>query len=59
MSIKKISKDQPEKFEFNEKSLEVANKIISNYPKVNNKVLLWLFCILLKDKIIIGYLYLQ
>ena len=32
MSIKKISKDQPEKFEFNEKSLEVANKIISNYP---------------------------
>ena len=29
---KKVSKDQPEKFEFNEKSLEVANKIISNYP---------------------------
>ena len=32
MSIKKISKNQPEKFEFNEKNLEVANKIISNYP---------------------------
>ena len=33
MSIKKISKDQPENFKFNDKSLEVANKIISNYPK--------------------------
>ena len=32
MSIKKISKDQPENFEFNESSLEIANKIISNYP---------------------------
>jgi len=33
MSIKKISKEQPETFEFNEKSLEIANKAISNYPK--------------------------
>tara|TARA_Y100000591_G_scaffold240211_1_gene210862 strand:- start:973 stop:1581 length:609 start_codon:yes stop_codon:yes gene_type:complete len=33
MSIKKISKDQPEKFEFNQKSLDVAKTIISNYPK--------------------------
>ena len=33
MSIKKISKDQPETFEFNEKSLEIANKVVSNYPK--------------------------
>ena len=33
MSIKKISKYQPDKFEFNQQSLEVANKIISNYPK--------------------------
>ena len=32
MSIKKISKNQPEKFEFNDKSLELANKYISNYP---------------------------
>ena len=32
MSIKKISKDQPETFEFNERSLDVAKKIISNYP---------------------------
>ena len=33
MSIKKISKYQPETFEFNEKSLEVAKKTISNYPE--------------------------
>jgi len=32
MSIKKISKDQPEKFEFNKKNLEIAKKIVSNYP---------------------------
>ena len=33
MSIKKISKDQPETFEFNEKSLEIAKKVVSNYPE--------------------------
>jgi len=33
MSIKKISKDQPDNFEFNAKSLNNAEKIISNYPK--------------------------
>ena len=33
MSLKKISKDQPESFEFNNKNLEAAKKIISNYPK--------------------------
>ena len=33
MSIKKINKDQPENFEFNDKSMEEANKIISNYPE--------------------------
>ena len=32
MSLKKIYKDQPENFEFNNKSLEAAKKIISNYP---------------------------
>ena len=32
MSIKKISKEQPESFEFDSKNLETANKIISNYP---------------------------
>jgi len=33
MSIKKISKDQPETFEFTEKSLEIAKKVVSNYPE--------------------------
>jgi len=33
MSIKKISKDQPDNFEFTEKSKEIAKKIISNYPE--------------------------
>ena len=31
--IKKISKDQPESFQFNEKSKRVAEKIINNYPE--------------------------
>jgi NADH-quinone oxidoreductase subunit E len=33
MSIKKISKEQPESFEFDNKNLEAANKVISNYPE--------------------------
>ncbi len=33
MSLKKISKDQPENFKFNSKSLIAAEKIISNYPE--------------------------
>ena len=37
MSLKKISKDQPEKFEFSEESLEAAKKILSNYPKGKEK----------------------
>ena len=32
MSIKKIHKEQPETFEFSDKSLEAANKIVTNYP---------------------------
>ena len=32
MSVKKIHKEQPETFEFSEKSMEAANKIVSNYP---------------------------
>ena len=37
MSLKKISKDQPGKFEFNPESLEAAKKILSNYPKGKEK----------------------
>ena len=33
MSIKKIHKDQPDTFEFSVKSMEAANRIISNYPE--------------------------
>ena len=33
MSIKKIHKEQPKTFLFNKKSMEAANKIISNYPE--------------------------
>ena len=33
MSIKKISKEQPENFKFNTKNLEIAKKIIQNYPQ--------------------------
>ena len=32
MSIKKVSKEQPDSFEFNEKNLKIANDIIKNYP---------------------------
>ena len=37
MSLKKISKDQPDKFEFDQQSLEAAKKILSNYPKGKEK----------------------
>ena len=33
MSLKKISKDQPEKFEFNSRNIELAKKMINNYPE--------------------------
>ena len=33
MSFKKISKEQPENFEFNPKNIEIAEKIIQKYPE--------------------------
>ena len=33
MSIKKISKEQPENFKFNQKNQEIAEKIVGNYPE--------------------------
>ena len=33
MSLKKISKDQPKDFIFNDNSLKAVNRAISNYPK--------------------------
>ena len=32
MSIKKVSKNQPDKFKFNQENLNLANKIVLNYP---------------------------
>ena len=32
MSIKKVSKEQPDSFEFNEENLKIANDMIKNYP---------------------------
>ena len=32
MSIKKVYKEQPDSFEFNEENLKIANDIIKNYP---------------------------
>ena len=32
MSVKKISKEQPDSFEFSSENVDVAKKIISNYP---------------------------
>ena len=37
MSIKKISKYQPEKFEFNENNLKISKEIISKYPEGKQK----------------------
>ena len=55
MSLRRPSKEQPENFEFNSSSRS-SKKIVQNIQKENNKVLLWLYFILLKNKIIIGYL---
>ena len=33
MSIKKISKNQPDNFEFNKENLDLAKKVILNYPE--------------------------
>ena len=37
MSIKKISKQQPKTFKFNEKNMELVNKIKHNYPNGREK----------------------
>ena len=41
MSLKKVSKEQPDKFEFNDENLDLAKKIVSNYPTGKKRVLLW------------------
>jgi len=37
MSLKKVSKEQPDKFEFSDENLDLAKKIVSNYPTGKKK----------------------
>ena len=37
MSLKRPAKDQPENFEFNSSSIELANNIITKYPAGKQK----------------------
>ena len=37
MSLKKVSKEQPDKFEFSHENLDLAKKIILNYPSGKKK----------------------
>ena len=39
MSLKRPAKEQPENFEFSASSLDIANKVIANIQRANNKVL--------------------
>ena len=46
MSLKKVSKEQPDKFKFSDENLNLANKIVLNYPsgKKKNKSFFSMFC---------------
>ena len=49
MSLKKVSKEQPDKFEFSDENLNLAKKIVSNYPTGKKKsavMALLYFCLL-------------
>ena len=37
MSLKKVSKEQPDKFEFSDENLNLANKIVLKYPTGKKK----------------------
>ena len=37
MSLKKVSKEQPDKFEFSDENLNLAKKIVLNYPTGKKK----------------------
>ena len=56
MSLKKISKEQPNNFQFNEMNLKTANEIINNYPKGKEQSAVMSFLYLAQDRTIIGYL---
>ena len=54
MSIKKISKEQPNNFKFNEKNMELVNKIKHNYPNGREKSAVMPYC-LAQKQMITGY----
>ena len=56
MSIKKISKEQPDTFGFSGENLLEAKEIIKKYPEGKQQSAVWLFYIWFKNKIIIGFL---
>ena len=37
MSLKKVSKEQPDKFEFSDENLNLPKKIVLNYPSGKKK----------------------
>ena len=45
MSLKKVSKEQPDKFEFSDENLNLAKKIVLNYPTGKKRALLWHYSI--------------
>ena len=55
MAVKKISKVQPEKFEFNKKNKETADSIIKNYPSGKQQSAVMALLYLAQNKMIIGY----
>ena len=59
MSLKKISKNQPANFEFNEENKILSKKIISNYPAGRQKSAVMALLYIAQRQIIIGYLYQQ
>jgi len=59
MSIKKISKIQPESFEFSKDNLLKLKRKLKNIQKIEKLVLFWLYCFWFKNKMIIGYHWLQ
>ena len=56
MSLRRPAKEQPENFEFDPSSLKEAKKIIANYPEGKQQSAVMVYYILLKNKIIIGFL---
>ena len=59
MTFRKISKEQPENFEFSKSSLDEAKIIIDKYPKGKQQSAVMSLLYIAQNKIITGYLSLQ